>query len=268
MLTFGAQFAKVAVDADLGMVRVRQLAGAFAPGRVLNPVLARSQLMGGMLWGLGQALLEGNHMDPGRGGWGAGNLGEYLVAVNADAPDVDRRVRRGRGRRRRAAGRQGRRRDRAGRVQRRDRQRRVPCDRAPRPRTAHRHRAPAGTPDGGASGHRARARPDPIIDPDHNHPQLRPPSTKRGLQTDRLAAQPWTGLGGLLLAPTAGFFALALGTGSTTTSLLILGPISAFALPAVAVIAFWWNDWPGCSACPALDRAHRHHPGCRSRGLH
>jgi hypothetical protein len=41
------------------------------------------------------------------------------------------------------------------------------------------------------------------------------------------------------------FFALALGTGSTTTSLLVLGPIATFALPAVAVIAFWWNDWPG-----------------------
>ena len=41
------------------------------------------------------------------------------------------------------------------------------------------------------------------------------------------------------------FFALALGTGSTATALLILGPISTFALPAVAMIAFWWNDWPG-----------------------
>ena len=74
-------------------------------------------------------------------------------------------------------------------------------------------------------------------------PQLRP-RQRAGLPTDRLAAQPWAGLGGLLLA-TAGFFALALGTGSTTTSLLILGPISTYALPAVAVIAFWWNDWPG-----------------------
>ena len=79
-------------------------------------------------------------------------------------------------------------------------------------------------------------------------PQLRP-GHQAGLQTDRLAAQPWTGLGGLLLA-TAGFFALALGTGSTTTSLLILGPISTFALPAVAVIAFWWNDWPGARLTP------------------
>ncbi|MEW2508334.1 xanthine dehydrogenase family protein molybdopterin-binding subunit [Amycolatopsis sp. NPDC047767] len=89
LLTFGAQFAEVAVDPDLGLVRVRRLVGAFAPGRVLNAKLARSQLIGGMLWGMGQALLEGNRMDPRGGRWGAGNLGEYLVPVNADAPEVE-----------------------------------------------------------------------------------------------------------------------------------------------------------------------------------
>nr|WP_296064004.1 xanthine dehydrogenase family protein molybdopterin-binding subunit [uncultured Actinoplanes sp.] len=88
LLTFGAQFAEVAVDVDLGLVRVRRLAGVFAPGRVLNPKLARSQLMGGMLWGMSQALLEGNRMDTRTGRWAANNLGEYLVPVNADAPDV------------------------------------------------------------------------------------------------------------------------------------------------------------------------------------
>ena len=88
LLTFGAQFAEVAVDPDIGLVRVRRLVGAFAPGRVLNPLLARSQLMGGMLWGMSQALLEGNAMDPRTGRWSAGNLAEYLVPVNADAPDV------------------------------------------------------------------------------------------------------------------------------------------------------------------------------------
>jgi xanthine dehydrogenase YagR molybdenum-binding subunit len=88
LLTFGAQFAEVAVDPDLGLVRVRRLVGAFAPGRVLNPKTARSQLMGGMLWGLSQALLEGNRMDPRLGRWGATSLGDYLVPVNADAPEV------------------------------------------------------------------------------------------------------------------------------------------------------------------------------------
>jgi len=88
-MTFGAQFAEVAVDPDLGLVRVRRLAGAFAPGRVLNPKTTRSQLMGGILWGLGQALLEGTLMDSRYGRWTNASLGEYLVPVNADAPEVD-----------------------------------------------------------------------------------------------------------------------------------------------------------------------------------
>ena len=89
MMTFGAQFAEVAVDPELGLIRVRRLTGAFAPGRVLNARTARSQLMGGMLWGLGQALLESNRMDPRTGRWANDSLGDYLVAVNADTPDID-----------------------------------------------------------------------------------------------------------------------------------------------------------------------------------
>jgi xanthine dehydrogenase YagR molybdenum-binding subunit len=89
LLTFGAQFARVAVDADLGIVRVRRMTGVFAPGRVLNPRTARSQLMGGMLWGMSQALLEGTRMDAVRGRWANTSLGDYLVPVNADAPEVE-----------------------------------------------------------------------------------------------------------------------------------------------------------------------------------
>jgi hypothetical protein len=51
-------------------------------------------------------------------------------------------------------------------------------------------------------------------------------------------------VGGLLLGAVV-FFALALGLGSTEASLLVLGPLATFSLPAVAMIAFWWNDWPG-----------------------
>ncbi|MER7444225.1 xanthine dehydrogenase family protein molybdopterin-binding subunit [Micromonospora avicenniae] len=86
--TFGAQMAEVAVDADLGVVRVRRMVGVFAPGRVLNRKLAHSQLMGGMLWGLGQALMEATRMDPRLGRWANASLADYLVPVNADAPDV------------------------------------------------------------------------------------------------------------------------------------------------------------------------------------
>ncbi|WP_157249723.1 xanthine dehydrogenase family protein molybdopterin-binding subunit [Nonomuraea typhae] len=88
LLNFGAQFAEVAVDAELGIVRVRRLAGVFAPGRVLNRKTARSQLMGGMFWGMSQALLEATHMDPRYGRWANPSLGDYLVPVNADAPEV------------------------------------------------------------------------------------------------------------------------------------------------------------------------------------
>jgi hypothetical protein len=64
------------------------------------------------------------------------------------------------------------------------------------------------------------------------------------LERQRLAAQPRLRLGGVLLGA-AVFFALALGAGSTETSLLTLGPLATFLLPAVAMVAFWWNDWPG-----------------------
>ncbi|MBV1851281.1 xanthine dehydrogenase family protein molybdopterin-binding subunit [Catellatospora tritici] len=86
-MTFGAQFAQVAVDPDLGLVRVRKLIGVFDPGRVLNRKTAHSQLMGGMIWGMSHALLEGSRMGP-DGRWANASLGEYLVPVNADAPAV------------------------------------------------------------------------------------------------------------------------------------------------------------------------------------
>jgi hypothetical protein len=104
--------------------------------------------------------------------------------------------------------------------------------------------------------HRARSSPQPTSpvtsgrqEPLASRPALTTPPELQpkalaDLQRQHLAGQPWLGFGGLLLAAVV-FFALALGTGRTETSLLILGPISTFALPAVAMIAFWWNDWPG-----------------------
>ena len=74
-------------------------------------------------------------------------------------------------------------------------------------------------------------------------PQLQRRDAVR-LQRQVLAAQPWVGLGGLALSAVV-FFALALGLGNTATSLLVLGPMTVFAVSGVAMIGFWWNDWPG-----------------------
>ena len=64
MHAFGAQFAEVRVDSDTGEVHVPRLLGVFAVGRVINPQTARSQLLGGMTWGLSMALNEHSILDP------------------------------------------------------------------------------------------------------------------------------------------------------------------------------------------------------------
>lgn len=86
---FGAQFVKVLIDPDTMHLQVERLVGAFAGGRALNPILVRSQLLGSMIWGLGQALIEESLMDTRTGIWMNGNLGEALVPVNADIADVE-----------------------------------------------------------------------------------------------------------------------------------------------------------------------------------
>jgi xanthine dehydrogenase YagR molybdenum-binding subunit len=86
---FGAQFARVVVDEASGHIRVTRMVGAFAAGRILNARTARSQLLGGMVWGLGQALLEQSVLDTRNGAWVNSNLAEAHVPVNADVPQID-----------------------------------------------------------------------------------------------------------------------------------------------------------------------------------
>ena len=88
-MAFGAQFARVLVDPDTSEIRVDRLVGAFAGGRVINPVLARSQLIGGMVWGLGQALMEETVLDHRTGRWANADLSEALVPVHADVPAIE-----------------------------------------------------------------------------------------------------------------------------------------------------------------------------------
>lgn len=88
MYAYGAVFAEVAVDARLGLVRVRRMLGVYDAGRIVSPKLADSQALGGMVGGIGQALLEHTVIDPRDGRVVNANLADYLVPVNADIPDL------------------------------------------------------------------------------------------------------------------------------------------------------------------------------------
>ncbi|MEO5867191.1 MAG: xanthine dehydrogenase family protein molybdopterin-binding subunit [Sphingomonas sp.] len=85
----GAQFAKVAVNAVTGEVRVRRMLGIFEAGRILNAKTARSQALGGMIWGIGYALMEEAVLDQRFGQFVNHDLGEYHVPVNADVPQIE-----------------------------------------------------------------------------------------------------------------------------------------------------------------------------------
>jgi xanthine dehydrogenase YagR molybdenum-binding subunit len=89
MHAHGAVFAEVKVDPDLGQMRVTRIVGAFAAGRIINPHLVRSQLFGGMIWGVSFALHENAVMDRRSGRTMNANLAEYHVPVNADVPSLE-----------------------------------------------------------------------------------------------------------------------------------------------------------------------------------
>ena len=87
--SYGAQFAEVGVDADTGEVRLRRMLGVFTAGRILNERTARSQAIGGMIFGVSAALEEMLMMDPRFGSYVNHDLAEYHVAVHADVPQLD-----------------------------------------------------------------------------------------------------------------------------------------------------------------------------------
>jgi xanthine dehydrogenase YagR molybdenum-binding subunit len=89
MHTFGAVFAEVAVDPDFGLIRVRRVVGAYGAGRIVNPRMAQSQAIGGMVGGIGMALLEETVLDRGTGRIANATLADYLVPVNADVPALE-----------------------------------------------------------------------------------------------------------------------------------------------------------------------------------
>lgn len=89
MYAYGAVFAEVAVDDSLGVVRIRRISACYDAGRVVNPKLAHSQAIGGMVGGIGMALLEATELDHRDGRVVNANMSDYLVPVNADVPALD-----------------------------------------------------------------------------------------------------------------------------------------------------------------------------------
>jgi len=89
MHAHGAVFAEVKVDPDLGQIRVSRMVGAFAAGRIINPRMVRSQIYGGMIWGMSFALHEQAITDRRSGRILNADLTEYHVPVNADVPPME-----------------------------------------------------------------------------------------------------------------------------------------------------------------------------------
>lgn len=79
--SFGAVFVEVAVDPDLGETRVRRIIGAYGAGRIVNPKTTRSQCIGGMIGGVGMALMEHSIVDPRNGRVPNANFAEYPIPV-------------------------------------------------------------------------------------------------------------------------------------------------------------------------------------------
>ncbi len=86
--SFGAQFCRLRVDEELGVVRLLNWAAVMDVGKILNPKTARNQIMGGIGFGIGMALSEETPYDPNTGRPVARNLADYHIASNADVPDI------------------------------------------------------------------------------------------------------------------------------------------------------------------------------------
>lgn len=88
MHAFGAVFAEVAIDPDVFTVQVRRLVGAYAAGRIINPKLANSQCVGGMIGGIGMAIMESTYLDSRDGRPVNSHMADYLLPVNLDIGDI------------------------------------------------------------------------------------------------------------------------------------------------------------------------------------
>ncbi|HEY9228211.1 MAG TPA: xanthine dehydrogenase family protein molybdopterin-binding subunit [Gemmatimonadaceae bacterium] len=87
--TYGAFFTEVGVDVDTAEIRLRRMLGVFCAGRIMNAKTARSQLIGAMIFGLGNALHEEGVLDLRSGAFANRDFAQYLLPVHADVPNVD-----------------------------------------------------------------------------------------------------------------------------------------------------------------------------------
>jgi xanthine dehydrogenase YagR molybdenum-binding subunit len=86
---YGAHFAEIGVDADTAEIRLRRMLGVFSAGRIFNAKTARSQLIGGMVFGVSSVLHEEAIVEPRTGAFLNHDLASYLVPVHADITNID-----------------------------------------------------------------------------------------------------------------------------------------------------------------------------------
>ncbi len=87
--SYNANFAEVRVSDATGAVRVEKLVSAVGAGRILNPKTAHSQVIGGGIWGIGQALMEASELDPRFGNFATRTLADYHIPSNLDVPEIE-----------------------------------------------------------------------------------------------------------------------------------------------------------------------------------
>ena len=86
MQSWGANFVEVGVDRDLGLIRLRRVVARYSAGRIINPLAARSQMIGSIIWEWGKATMEASLVEPRHARFLAKNLSNVAVPVNADIP--------------------------------------------------------------------------------------------------------------------------------------------------------------------------------------
>jgi len=86
MQSWGANFVEVGVDRDLGLIRLRRVVARYSAGRIINPLAARSQMIGSIIWEWGKATMEASLVDHRHARFLAKNLSNVAIPVNADIP--------------------------------------------------------------------------------------------------------------------------------------------------------------------------------------